>query len=220
MATSHENPWCQIGNVYFSPPSNRWSRRTVDRYLRRYIRRYVAFECSYTDSEGFNHDWSTLLPALEIAYNTSKHSTIKMTPFEVHRGWLPRTPDIMLMETINSTIANVNTSSASFGEMFSQARIHATECVNAAFNASKARWDESHSETRFQVGDYVYISTKHFGLKGPRKTQSPFVGPFPILKLIGPNAVRVFLHAPYSRKHDVFPLITKASQSCLTGQVS
>ena len=39
------------------------------------IRRYCAFGLTYTDSEGFEHDWVTLLTGLEYAYNSTIHST-------------------------------------------------------------------------------------------------------------------------------------------------
>ena len=46
------------------------------------IRRYCAFGLSYKDQDGLIHDWISLLPALEYAYNSSKHSVTGKTPFE------------------------------------------------------------------------------------------------------------------------------------------
>ena len=50
------------------------------------VRRYCAFGLSFKDKDGYVHDWKTLLPALELAYNTSQHSTLGKTPFEIERG--------------------------------------------------------------------------------------------------------------------------------------
>ena len=53
------------------------------------LRRYCAFGIEYKDSEGFVHDWVSLLPALEFAYNSSTHSTTQRIPFELERGYTP-----------------------------------------------------------------------------------------------------------------------------------
>jgi len=39
-------------------------------------------------------DWEQYLPALQFSYNTSYHSTISTTPFELLYGMKPRTPSI------------------------------------------------------------------------------------------------------------------------------
>ncbi|MBW0510700.1 hypothetical protein O181_050415 [Austropuccinia psidii MF-1] len=39
------------------------------------IRRFCAYGIEYKDHEGYSHDWVTLLPAVQLTYNTSQHST-------------------------------------------------------------------------------------------------------------------------------------------------
>jgi len=39
-------------------------------------------------------DWEQYLPALQFSYNTSYHSTIATTPYELLYGMKPRTPSI------------------------------------------------------------------------------------------------------------------------------
>ncbi|MBW0561511.1 hypothetical protein O181_101226 [Austropuccinia psidii MF-1] len=39
------------------------------------IRRFCAYELEFKDSDSFTHDWCTLIPALELAYKTSIHSS-------------------------------------------------------------------------------------------------------------------------------------------------
>ncbi|MBW0474588.1 hypothetical protein O181_014303 [Austropuccinia psidii MF-1] len=39
------------------------------------IRRFCAYGMEHKDHGGYTHDWVTLLPAVQLAYNTSKHST-------------------------------------------------------------------------------------------------------------------------------------------------
>ncbi|MBW0593807.1 hypothetical protein O181_133522, partial [Austropuccinia psidii MF-1] len=44
------------------------------------IRRFCAYGLEFKDADGFTHDWCTLIPALELAYKTSIHSSTGRTP--------------------------------------------------------------------------------------------------------------------------------------------
>ncbi|MBW0503230.1 hypothetical protein O181_042945 [Austropuccinia psidii MF-1] len=44
------------------------------------IRRFCAYGLEFKDSDGFTHDWCTLIPALELAYKTSVLSSTGQTP--------------------------------------------------------------------------------------------------------------------------------------------
>jgi hypothetical protein len=55
-------------------------------------------------------DWENFLPALMLSYNTSYHSTIAMTPFELLFGEKPRllsfpNPNIQRLHYGKSTLA-------------------------------------------------------------------------------------------------------------------
>ncbi|MBW0508887.1 hypothetical protein O181_048602 [Austropuccinia psidii MF-1] len=50
------------------------------------IRRFCAYGLEFKDSDVFNHDWCTLIPALEMAYKTSVHSSTGQTPSMLERG--------------------------------------------------------------------------------------------------------------------------------------
>jgi hypothetical protein len=65
--------------------------------------------------------------------------------------------------------------------MLDAANAHAAECVQQAAEYSKARWDKSHKEPNFKIGDLVLLSTVNFNnLGGNKKLKPSFVGPFPI----------------------------------------
>ena len=84
---------------------------------------------------------------------------------------------------------------------------HAKKCVQEAAEYNKNRWDKSHKEPSFKIGDQFLLSTVNFNnLGGNRKLKPPFVGPFTIKQLHGKNAVEVILTEKFSRKHPVFPV--------------
>jgi hypothetical protein len=166
------------------------------------LRRYIAFGLDYEDSSGFRHDWVSLLPALEMAYNSTVQSSSQRTPFELERGYTPNLPRLMPL----TATSVVDRRAQAFTEMIDAARTHAQDCVDAAFEAAKKRWDEHHRPANLKPGDQVLISTKHFGLRGHKKLHAPFVGPFTVLKLIGPNAVKLHLAEPFQKRHPVFPV--------------
>lgn len=169
------------------------------------IRRYCAFGMLYKDNEGFTHDWVSLLPGLEFAYNSTVHSTTGKTPYELERGYIPNPPRLLVNAKLGKL--DVHPSSASFSNMQALARSHAEICINQAFAYEKRRWDKSHADPDFKIGDQVLLSTVHFNnLTMSNKLKDPYIGPFTVVRLIGPNALELDLHGAYARRHPVFPV--------------
>ncbi|MBW0493677.1 hypothetical protein O181_033392 [Austropuccinia psidii MF-1] len=56
------------------------------------LRRFFANGMEYKDHEVYTHDWVMLLPAVQLAYNTSQNSTTGKTPALVEKGWNPLFP--------------------------------------------------------------------------------------------------------------------------------
>ena len=167
------------------------------------IRRYCSFGLSYKDKDGFTHDWISLLPALEYAYNSSKHSITGKVPFELERGWIPMMP----VTAVLSKTVHVHPTSESFFSMMQKAESHAQKCVQDATEYNKNRWDKTHKSSDIKVGDQVLISTVNFAnMEGPRKLRDAFIGPFVVKAFHGPNAIEVILTGDYMRKHPTFPI--------------
>ncbi|MBW0579000.1 hypothetical protein O181_118715 [Austropuccinia psidii MF-1] len=53
------------------------------------LRRFCAYGMEYKDHEGYPHDWVTLLPAVQLAYNTIQQSTTGKSPSLVEKGGSP-----------------------------------------------------------------------------------------------------------------------------------
>ncbi|MBW0514181.1 hypothetical protein O181_053896 [Austropuccinia psidii MF-1] len=53
------------------------------------LRRFCAYGMEYKEHERYTHDWVTLLPEVQPAYNTSQNSTTGKSPSLVEKGWNP-----------------------------------------------------------------------------------------------------------------------------------
>ncbi|MBW0518757.1 hypothetical protein O181_058472 [Austropuccinia psidii MF-1] len=163
------------------------------------LRRFCAYGMEYRDHEGYTHDWVTLLPAVQLAYNTSQTSTTGKIPAPIEKGLLP-------VDHLKKNLLTLHPTAKDFHEMWKRACDTTAKCIAEAKEYNKQRWDKSHMEPDFEEGDQVLVSTLRFNnLKGPNKVRDPFVGPFTIIKLIGKNVVEVKLTEEFSRKHPVFP---------------
>ncbi|MBW0487700.1 hypothetical protein O181_027415 [Austropuccinia psidii MF-1] len=79
--------------------------------------------------------------------------------------------------------------------------------MNDAFEYAKQKWDKSHKVPDFKVGDLVLVSTLNFNkIKGPKKLNDSYVGPFVIVALYRTNAVQVELSGELGNKHPAFPV--------------
>ncbi|MBW0576888.1 hypothetical protein O181_116603 [Austropuccinia psidii MF-1] len=167
------------------------------------VRRFCAYGMEYKDHEGYTHDWIALLPAVQLAYNTSQHSTTGKTPSLVEKGWKLLLP----VDHLKKNLLTIHTTLNIFHDMWRKECDTASRCIAEAKEYNKQRWDKTHMEPDSKEGNQVLVYTLNFNnLKGPKKMRDSFVGPFTIIKLIGKNAVEFKLTEEFSRKHPVFPM--------------
>ncbi|MBW0477329.1 hypothetical protein O181_017044 [Austropuccinia psidii MF-1] len=75
----------------YHPQTDRLSKRMIQT-MEDIVGRFFAYGMEYKDHEVNTHDWVTLLPAVQLAYNISQHSTTGRTPALVEKGWNPLLP--------------------------------------------------------------------------------------------------------------------------------
>ncbi|MBW0566784.1 hypothetical protein O181_106499 [Austropuccinia psidii MF-1] len=64
--------------------------------------------------------------------------------------------------------------------------------MNESFDYAKQKWEKSHKVPDFKVGDLALVSTLNFdNIKGPKKLNDYYVGPFVIVASHGNNAFQV-----------------------------
>ncbi|MBW0473035.1 hypothetical protein O181_012750 [Austropuccinia psidii MF-1] len=84
------------------------------------IRRFCAYGLEFKDSDGFTHDWCTLIPALELAYKTSVHSSTGQAPAILEKGWNTRIPE----DTLRIDLIGIHPTASRFMIMLDKVRNH------------------------------------------------------------------------------------------------
>ncbi|MBW0502390.1 hypothetical protein O181_042105 [Austropuccinia psidii MF-1] len=117
------------------------------------IRRFCAYGLEIKDSDGFTHDWCTLIPALELAYKESIHSSAGKTPAMLEKGWNQTLP----YDTLKKKLVDIYSTASSFKMMLEKEIHHANKCMKDSFKYAKERWGRSDKPLNFNVGDKVLV---------------------------------------------------------------
>lgn len=172
----------------FHPQSNGQTERT-NQTLEQYLRCYI---CHLQD------DWVDLLPVAEFSYNNSQNASTKQTPFFANLGYhpniLPKFPAVSPIPAVAERISALQQNL----ELLKGTLERAQE------NYKKAADKFRRPAPMFKIGDKVWLSTRNLKLKVPSpKLGQKFLGPYKIIGIISPVAVRLKL--PRSMKiHPVF----------------
>ena len=68
----------------------------------------------------------------------------------------------MPKDNVNSKLPHIHPTSLDFKKMLDITHKHAQKCVEDAAEYSKTRWDKSHKEPQFKIGDKFLLSTVNF----------------------------------------------------------
>ncbi|MBW0503400.1 hypothetical protein O181_043115 [Austropuccinia psidii MF-1] len=130
------------------------------------IRRFCAYGMKYKEHKGYTHDWVTLLPEVQLAYNTSQHSTTGKLPSLVEKGWNPLLP----VDHLKKNILTIHPTAKDFHDMWKRACDTASQSISEAKDYNKQRYVKTHVEPDFNEGAQVLASTLNFNnLQGPKK---------------------------------------------------
>jgi hypothetical protein len=164
----------------------------LNRILENYLRAYTSLE---------QMNWAKLLPAAEFAYNNSKNSTTKITPFKALYGY---DPEFRLDVADNVTTGEAPAARDRVERLHALRERLREEILNAQERQAKY-YNQRHQPMTFKRGELVKLSTKNLRLKD-KKLQPRWIGPLKILKRIGSQAYQLALPEKYSRLYDVFPI--------------
>ncbi|MBW0508689.1 hypothetical protein O181_048404 [Austropuccinia psidii MF-1] len=110
------------------------------------IKRFCAYGLEFNDSDGFTHDWCTLIPALELAYKTLVHSSTGQTPAMFDKGWNPILPE----DKLRKDLIEIPPTASSLNIMLNKLKNHAKQSINDTFDYAKQKWDKNQKSTRIQ----------------------------------------------------------------------
>ncbi|MBW0505985.1 hypothetical protein O181_045700 [Austropuccinia psidii MF-1] len=177
--------------------------RKIIQTLEDMTRRFFAYVLEFKDSDGFTHYWCTLIPALELAYKTSIHSSTGNTPVMLEKCWNPRLP----YDTLKKDLVDIHPKASSLKLMLDNARHHENRCMQHSFKYAKERWDKSNKPSDFKIGDLALVSTPNFkNIKVPKKLKDSFAGLFMIKALHGPNSMQSEVTDELMKNHPAFPV--------------
>ena len=127
-------------------------------------------------------DWDEYLAAIQFAINNSWNSSIENTPFHAVYGQHPHTPLTLSVRT------NVPTAQQ-WLQKFSDRTAEAKASLRKAQNRQKSYADRSRRAVKYSLDDYVWLSTKNirFSQVPSSKFLPRYLGPFRIIKLVGPR---------------------------------
>ncbi|KAK1413557.1 hypothetical protein QVD17_35332 [Tagetes erecta] len=150
----------------------------------------------------FGGSWDDHLPLIEFSYNNSYHTSIRAAPFEALYGRKCRTPVCW------SEVGENQLSGPEIVQETTDKILQIRERMKTARDRQKSYADRRRRPLEFSVGDKVLLKVSpwkgviRFGKKG--KLSPRFVGPFKIVKRVGPVAYQLELPEEMSGIHDVF----------------
>ncbi|MBW0548254.1 hypothetical protein O181_087969 [Austropuccinia psidii MF-1] len=90
------------------------------------LRIFCAYGMEYKDHEGYNHEWVTFQPAVQLAYNTSQHSTTGKAPALIEKAW-----DFLLpVHHLKENHLTIHLTAKDFHQMWKRACDTASKCIS------------------------------------------------------------------------------------------
>ncbi|XP_072093102.1 transposon Tf2-1 polyprotein isoform X3 [Arachis hypogaea] len=146
--------------------------------------------------------WDRYMPLIEFAYNNSYHASIGMAPYEALYGRKCQSP-LCWYETGERSLLGPEMM-AETTEQIKKIRSR----MLIAQSRQKSYADQRRKPLEFEEGEHVFLKvtpTTGVGRAIKTKKLNPrYIGPFEILKRIGPVAYRIALPPYLSNLHDVF----------------
>ena len=165
----------------------------VNKCLEAYLR------CYATEKQ---NKWAQWLHLAEWWYNSTYHTSAKMTPFQALYGYEPpKWKDLAIVQTNLPAVKDQLEETQKIVQILK-------ENLNNARNRMKQQADRNRTEREFEVGEWVFVKLqpyKQLSLKqkGKNKLAPKFYGPYQINKKISQVAYGLSLPET-SRVHNVF----------------
>ncbi|MBW0510056.1 hypothetical protein O181_049771 [Austropuccinia psidii MF-1] len=147
--------WKNLYNLFetelsFSTPYHPQTDGSAERMIQNFedmIGRFCAYDLEFKYSDGLTHDYFILIPALELEYKTSIHSSTGKTPEMLEKGFNPIIP----YETLKKDLVAIHPTARSFKVILDKTIHHANRCMQDSLKYAKEQWDKIHKPPNFEV---------------------------------------------------------------------
>ena len=174
-------------------PETDGQTEVLNRSLEQYLRAFVHHKPSL---------WFNFLPLAEWSYNTSKHSSTGLSPFQVIYGKVPPAiPQYVMGSSPNEVVDSLLSTRQ---EMIQNLHKRLLKVQKQMKDVA----DKKRRAVEYKVGDLVYLKLRPYRQQSLSQTSysklsKRFYGPYPILAKIGAVAYKLDL-PPSSKLHPVF----------------
>jgi len=171
----------------YHPQTDGQTERT-NRVLECYLRAFV---------NPSKDDWDLYLPAAAFACNNSHHTSVSNTPFFLNYGRHPRMPFSSEFDhTMRPHVPAASEFAADLQETLNRAK-------KSAQDRQQAYYNQNRPEVTYHPNQLVLLSTQNFYQGQGRKLMPKWMGPFSVIRMVGPVAVKLQL-PEHMRCHNVF----------------
>ncbi|CAF1478973.1 unnamed protein product, partial [Adineta steineri] len=129
-------------------------------------------------------NWDEQLSKITFAYNTSRHVTTKLTPFELMYGRLCKLPFDLPTQT---TTINSHQYVQQLQQYLKLTREMVQTNIELSQKKSKERYDLNRSNQIYSVGDFVYV--KRLGYQN--KLTQKYNGPYQVIQQLNDSTYRI-----------------------------
>lgn len=183
----------QLMSTAFHPQTD-GQTEVMNKTVQDMLRHYVAGDLA---------SWVQHLDLVEYAINSAVQESTRETPFYLNYGQQPHSPVALMVELAKPEMAK--SEAKAWVQQLHEALQRAKRCMKAAQDRQKAYADKRRTDAwQPAVGEEVMLHSGNIELEGPKKLMPRWLGPFKVLKQIGPAAFRLELSAGMGRIHDVF----------------
>ena len=165
------------------------ANRTLEQVLRAYVSEHLK-------------DWDLHLVTAEFVANNSVQESTGFTPFYLNSGQDPLLPLSQAVSAAKQRKNVVPAASEMLKKMHEDLQL-AQQSLKRAQDRQAVAANRYRREEKWEVGDEALLSTTNL-TKHQHKLLSRFIGPFPVIEVINPAAVRLQLPREMGRQHNAF----------------